>query len=61
MHVEGRGWYVLICSYSAEFNIFIDTFLISPDGKTVDVDAQLVIGADGAHSTIRSEMMKRPR
>ncbi|XP_022794626.1 kynurenine 3-monooxygenase-like [Stylophora pistillata] len=35
--------------------------LSCPDGKTVDVDAQLVIGADGAHSTVRSEMMKRPR
>ncbi|XP_078345085.1 kynurenine 3-monooxygenase-like isoform X2 [Oculina patagonica] len=36
------------------------TFLRS-DGKTVEVDAQLVIGADGARSTIRNEMMKKPR
>ncbi|XP_020627669.1 kynurenine 3-monooxygenase-like [Orbicella faveolata] len=36
------------------------TFLCS-DGKTVEVDAQLIIGADGARSAIRNEMMRRPR
>ncbi|XP_058940085.2 kynurenine 3-monooxygenase [Pocillopora verrucosa] len=35
--------------------------LSCPEGMTVEVDAQLVIGADGAHSTLRSEMMKKPR
>lgn len=34
---------------------------VSSDGKTVEVDAQLVIGADGARSAIRNEMMKKPR
>lgn len=33
----------------------------SSDGKTVEIDAQLIIGADGARSSIRNEMMRRPR
>jgi len=33
----------------------------SSDGETVEVDAQLIIGADGARSSIRNEMMRRPR
>lgn len=36
-------------------------FCYSSDGETVEVDAELVIGADGAHSAIRNEMMKKPR
>jgi len=33
----------------------------SANEETVEVDAELVIGADGARSAIRNEMMKRPR
>ncbi|CAH3024431.1 unnamed protein product [Porites evermanni] len=36
------------------------TFLC-PDGKTIEVNAEVVIGADGARSAIRNELMKRPR
>lgn len=30
-------------------------------GDTVEVDAKVIIGADGARSAVRNEMMKRPR
>ena len=42
-------------------NLIFESFYVSSDGKTVEVNAQLVIGADGARSVIRNEMMKKPR
>lgn len=33
----------------------------SPDGEIIEVNAEVVIGADGARSAIRNELMKRPR
>ena len=33
----------------------------SSHGDTVEVDAKVIIGADGARSAVRNEMMKRPR
>ena len=51
------GGRVLISHY----NLLQCVLYYSSDGETVEVDAELVIGADGARSAIRNEMMKRPR
>ena len=41
--------------------LFIWNLSFSPDGEIIEVNAEVVIGADGARSAIRNELMKRPR